>query len=154
VAWKKSLRENLYWITGIFLTVIGFIFFEGWLIFASKKFGALKATAIISAITIPVSWVVIYLAVISKAGSPFGRWLAKKEEHLSRRAKAAVESGKFIVILNTSVIFGPILASILMLMLGLDHRKVYVYSAFSAILCAGIWCSFYAGVFWGIGKIF
>jgi len=151
--WADNFKKNFYWITGLLITALGFIFFEGWLIVSAKVFGPLRATALISALTIPPSWLIIYLSTRYGNTGRFGEWLSKKEASLSRRAQRAVEGGKFVAILNTTVFLGPIITSILMLMLGFESRKVYFYAVISAVICAAIWCSFYSGLFWSFEKI-
>jgi len=153
MTWADSFKKNFYWIAGLLSTVLGFVFFEGWLIVFAKVLGPLKATALVSILTIPPSWLIIYLSTRYGNTGRFGEWLSKKEESLSRRTQRAVEGGKFVAILNTTVFLGPIVTSILMLMLGFENRKVYLYAVISAIICAAIWCSFYSGVFWGFEKV-
>jgi hypothetical protein len=154
MSWAGAIKKNLVWLSGGTLTVVGFIFAEGWLIAAAKILGPLKATLFVSVITIPIAWIVIYLATKVNSGQRFKKWLENKEANLSKRAKMAAKSGKFIVILSTAVFLGPIIAAILMLLLGINQRRVYSYTVLCALLCAGIWCSFYAGAIWGLERIF
>ncbi|MBL7157081.1 MAG: hypothetical protein ISS92_02835 [Candidatus Omnitrophica bacterium] len=150
----NTVKNSALWFTSIAVTALFYIFAEGWVILAAKLYGALWATVIVSAVTTPVVWLVIYMATRSNANRFLRDWLAKKEAELSKRAKVAVKGGKIFAVLNATIFLGPILASLLMLILGIAVRRVYVYAVLSAILCAGVWCSLYAGVFWGISKIF
>ena len=150
----NSIKNSAFWFAGIAVTALAFIFAEGWIMLAVKFFGALWATVIVSAVTTPVAWLVIYMATRSNANRFLRDWIIKKETELSGKAKAAVKGGKVFVVLNTTIFLGPIIASLLMLTLGIAVRKVYVYAVLCAILCAGVWCSLYGGVFWGISKIF
>lgn len=150
---KKDIAKNLGWLGGIALTVIGFIFAEGWLILMVKLFGFTMSTVIVTVVTLFLSWLVIYASSSSHNIGRFRDWLSKKEESLSKKAKVAMKSGKVLAILNTTVFLGPIVASVLMLMLGLERRRVYVYCIFCALLCAIFWCGFYSGIFWGIHAV-
>jgi len=150
----NNVKNSALWFAGIAVTALAFIFAEGWIMLAVKLFGGLWATVIVSAVTTPVAWLVIYMATRSNVNRFLKDWISKKEAELSRKAKAAVKGGEVLVVLNTTIFLGPIIASLLMLILGVAVRKVYVYAVLSAILCAGIWCSLYAGVFWEISKIF
>lgn len=148
--WKKGIAKDLSWLGGITLTVIAFIFAEGWLILAVKLFGFAMATVIVTIVTLFLSWLVIYASSGSHNIGRFRDWLLRKEGNLSGQAKVAMKSGKMLAVLNTTVFLGPIVASVLMLMLGFERRRVYVYSIFCALLCAIIWCGLYSGIFWGI----
>lgn len=148
------LRKNLYWITGAILTILVFVFVEGTLIATTKIFGVTKATLIRVTFTIPLSWLVIFLSTKSKKNVHFGNWLTSREAKLSRKAQIAVEGGKFIAVVNTAIFFGPIIASILMLMVGLKARRVYIYAVLCAFLSAGLWCAFYSGMLCGFGRLF
>ena len=150
----KSVKNGALWFTSIAVTALVFIFAEGWLILAAKLFGALRATVIVSVVTTPVAWLVIYIATRSNTNWFLRDWIINKETKLSERAKTAVKGGKVLAVLNATIFLGPIIASLLMLILGIAVRRVYAYAVLCAILCAGIWCSLYAGVFWGISKIF
>ena len=151
---KNGISKNLNWLSGISLTVIWFVFAEGWLILVVKLFGFWGGAAILTLVTIILSWIVIYIS--SRAGSVgrFRDWLNEKEAELSGRAKAAVQGGKTLVVVNTALFLSPMVAAILMLMLGVRRNKVYLYSIFSCLLCAVIWSGFYSGIFLGIHKIF
>jgi hypothetical protein len=138
---------------GVAATVAGFIFAEGWLILAVKVFGFALATAIVTVVTAVISWAIIYLASGSRNITRFNAWLKEKEAGLSGRAMAAVKGGIVIAVVNTTVLLGPIVASVLMLMLGVDRKKAYIYSGLGALLCAAIWCGFYSGLFWGIHEM-
>ncbi|MDD5439703.1 MAG: hypothetical protein PHS37_05925 [Candidatus Omnitrophica bacterium] len=147
------VKNNLHIIIGIVGTVIGFIFAEGWLIATARFCGALWGTVIVSVVTIPLSWLIIYLSA-HNTNRGFREWLADKEAGLSRRAQAAVKGGKTLVLVNTLIFLGPVVMSILMLMFGFERRKAYLYSGVGAVFCAGIWCSFYAGMWWGVDRLF
>ena len=72
---------------------------------------------------------------------------------LSGRVKRIVKGTEVIVVLNTAIFLGPIIASILMIMIGVRPARVYIYSVFCAVLCALAWCCFYKGMFWGYDKV-
>lgn len=146
------LRRNLYWLIGVFFAILFVVFMEGSLIATTKLFGVARATLIRVSITIPLSWLVIYLATKSGRSLGFSNWIKAKEAKLSKSAKAAFEGGKFLVVLNTAVFLGPIIASILMLMIGVKAKLVYVYAVICAFLCAWLWSMFYCGMLWGIAK--
>lgn len=148
------IKKNLHWLAGILLTAGAFIFTEGSLIATTKVLGVTKATLLRVSFTIPISWFVIYLSTKSKSSRRFHDWLARKEASLSRRAQVVMKSGKAIAVLNAAIFLGPIIASILMLMIGIEAKRAYLYAIFCAILCAWTWCAFYSGMFWGLGKIF
>lgn len=150
---NKDVVEGLGWAGGITLTVIGFIFAEGWLVLTVKIFGFGIATLIVTAVPLCIAWFVIYASSGARSIGRFRDWLSKKEKALSGRAAAAVKGGKALVVLNTAVLLGPIVAAVLMLMLGVERRRVYLYSVVSAFLCAVIWCGLYAGIFWGIHAV-
>lgn len=145
--------KNLYWFAGVVLTTAALIFTEGTLIVTARTLGVLKATALRAVFTIPLSFLVIYLATKSNHNHRFQSWLKKKEAELSSRVRAVVDGGKALAVLNTALFLGPIIASILMLMIGFEARKVYVYAFFLAIASAWAWCSFYSGLFLGVEKI-
>ena len=148
------LRKNLYWIVGVILAILSIAFVEGTLIATTKIFGVTKATLIRVSFTIPLSWLVIFLATKSKKNVHFSNWFASKEAKLSRKAQVAVEGGKFIAIVNTAIFLGPIIASILMLMVGLKAQRVYIYAVLCAFLSAWLWCAFYSGMLCGLGRLF
>jgi len=140
------------WITGIGMSVVLFVFAEGWLILAVKLLGFAWSTILVSAVTIALSWIVIYVYSGSHNIGRFRNWLKSKEDSLSDRAQLAVNGGKTLAIVNTTVFLGPIVASILMLMLGFERNKVYFYAVLCALFAALIWCGVYSGMFWGIGE--
>ena len=149
------IRDRVWaWLGGIALTGAVFVMAEGSLMATSKIFGPVKAALIRVAFTIPLSWCAIYLSSDFSASRFLKTWYEKKEASLSKTAKVAVEGGKAIAVLNTAVFLGPVLATILMLMLGYRGKRVYVFAALCAIICALAWCSFYSGIFWGIDKAF
>ena len=148
-----KLREKLYWIAGILLTVLGLIITEGSLVATTRIFGVMKATLIRVAFTIPLSWLAIYLCASTHTSANIRAWFAKKQAALSEKARLAVAGGEFLVVVNTAIFLGPILASILMVMIGVQGKRIYFYSALCALLCAWAWSSFYGGVCWWFCKI-
>ena len=154
MAFVVAVKKNLYWLVGILFAIIVVVFLEGSLIVTTKFLGVTKATLLRVSFTIPLSWIVIYLATKSNSNIYFRTWLAKKEANLSKRARTVVNGGKVIAVLNAALFLGPIIASILMLMIGIEIKRIYLYAVGCALLCAWAWCAFYAGVFWGLGKIF
>ena len=151
--WKDSVRKNLSWLIGIFVTLLAFVLAEGWLMLFAKALGPVRAAILIIFISTSLSWLVIYFLTRFGKSRFLGSWFSKREKSLSKRAEMAVKSGKFIVVLNSTVFLGPILTSVLMLILGLKGRKVYVYAACSAVFFALTRCGFYSGAFWGFDKI-
>lgn len=149
-----SLRKHLYWLVGILATIGTLVFSEGTLVVTTKYFGVARATLFRVAFTIPLSWIVIYLATHVSVSHRFTEWLSRKEERLSKRARTAVNGGKCVAVLNAAVFLGPILASVLMLMLGLRPRRVYLYAVPCAIFGALVWCAFYGGVLNQIARFF
>lgn len=147
------MDKTLRWFIGITLAVLGIIFFEGSFLATTRIFGIVKATLIRVVFTIPLSWLVIFLFANTKANARVSGWFEKKQAHLSRRARIAVEGGKFLVIVNTAIFLGPVLASILMLMIGIKGKRVYFYAVLCALLCAWLWACFYGGVCWSFDKI-
>ncbi|MFA5147310.1 MAG: hypothetical protein WC515_08040 [Candidatus Omnitrophota bacterium] len=154
MGWKERVRKDLYWLGGITLAAIWYIFAEGWLILMVRIFGFSLSTVIVTLILIILSWFVIYVA--SGAGNigRFREWLKEKEDSISPGAKTAVGGGKVLAVLNTAVFLGPMVSAVLMLMLGTGRNKAYLYSVFCAFLCAVVWCGFYSGIFWEIQRIF
>lgn len=150
--WYGPVRRIFVWMTGVGVIAAGFVFAESWKIVMVKQLGYLPGTAIATAVTTGAAWVVIYLAGISRAGSFVERWVAEKKARLSERARLAVAGGQFLILLNTTILFGPIATSILMLMLGI-RRRIYLYAFCSALLCQGLWCGVYSGAFWGLRKM-
>lgn len=146
-------KKNLYWIAGILLTILGLIFTEGSLIATTKIFGVMKATLIRVAFTIPLSWLAIYLCESTQTSAKVRAWFDKKKASLSGKAKLAIAGGKFLVIVNTAVFLGPIVASILMIMVGVHGKRLYFYAVLCALLSAWAWSSFYGGVCWGCAKV-
>ena len=127
---------------------------EGSLLATTKIFGIMKATLIRVSFTIPLSWLAIYLLSNTNTSARVREWFAKKQARLSKRAKIALEGGKFLIVVNTAIFLGPILASILMLMIGVQVKRVYFYAVLSALLSAWLWACFYGGVCWSFDKIF
>gem|GEM_PF-427572 len=150
----NSMQKSLLWISGIIAAIFAVIITEGSLIVTTKAFGVIKATILRVAFTIPASWIVIYLATKTKKSERFRSWIAGKEAHLSKRAKVAVNGGKAVVLFNTSIFLGPVIASILMLMIGIEKHRIYAYSVLAALLSALSWCAFYGGMLCGIEKLF
>lgn len=153
MGWKEGIKKNLCWLGGITLTVVWYIFAEGWLILMVKLFGFTLSMVIVTLILIALSWIVIYVSSGSRNIGRFREWLKEKEGELSGKAKAAMGPGKVLVVANTAVFLGPMVSAILMLMLGLQRKKVYIYSIFCAFLCAISWCGFYSGIFWEIHRV-
>ena len=151
---EGSISKKNYWLGGIFLATLGFIFIEGSLIATTKIFGVIKATLIRVVFTIPLSWLAIYLCASTKISEKARNWFLKKQESLSRRARLAVKGGEFLAIVNTAVFLGPVLASILMIMVGVKTVRIYYYAVLCAFLSAWTWSCIYGGVFWGLEKIF
>lgn len=152
---KKAVRGKwLYWTGGVLTGALAIILSEGVMIATTKAFGVAKATLLRVVFTIPASWMVIYLATRARLNVGFSQWLAKREASLSKRARMAVEGGKWFVIGNTALFLGPIITSILMLMIGFKARLVYVYAAVFAVIVAWLWAAFYSGMLWGLAKIF
>ncbi len=149
---KKKLKAFV-WTVGTLLTILGIVIFEGSLIAATKIFGIMKATLIRVVFTIPLSWLAIFLCAGTNASANVRGWFEKKQASLSRKAQLAVAGGKFFIIINTAIFLGPILASILMLMVDIRVNRVYFYAVLCALLSAWAWSCFYGGVWWGIGKI-
>lgn len=152
--WKEGVKKNLYWFGGITLAVLWYIFAEGWLILMVKLFGFKLSTAIVTLILLILSWFVIYVSSNFRNIGRFREWLKEREAELSGKVKAAMDGGKVLAVVNTAIFLGPMVSAILMLMLGLQRTKVYVYSIFCSFLCAIIWCGFYSGIFWEIHRIF
>ena len=146
-------NKKIYWAAGILLAILGLIFTEGSLIATTKMFGIVKATLIRVAFTIPLSWLAIFLCASTNTSASVRDWFIKKQASLSKRAQLAIAGGKFFVILNTALLVGPIPASILMLMVGVNRRRIYLYAVFCALLCAWAWSCFYSGVCWGVLKV-
>jgi len=146
-------NKKLYWAAGILLTILGLIFTEGSLIATTRMFGVMKATLIRVAFTIPLSWLAIFLCEGTNTSASVRAWFAKKRASLSRKAQLAVAGGKFLVIVNTAVFLGPIIASILMIMVGVQGKRLYFYAVLCALLCAWSWSCFYGSVCWWFGKI-
>ncbi len=145
--------RSLRWFGGIALTVLVYIFAEGWLILVVKIFGFKAGTVIVTLVTLILSWMVIYFSSGSRGIGRFRDWFLEKERNLSIYAKGAMNGGKTLAVVNTTILLGPIVASILMLMLGLERKKVYIYSIICALMCAIFWCGFYSGIFWGIHTV-
>ena len=153
MGWTEKIKKNILWLGGITVTVLWYIFAEGWLIAVVKLFGFWGGAAIVTLVSLILSWLVIYVSSGAHNIGRFRDWLKEKEAGLSGKAKAAMQGGKTLVVANTAVFLGPMVAAILMLMLGIQKNKVYIYSIFCALLCAVVWSGFYSGVFWGIHKI-
>jgi hypothetical protein len=147
-------NKKLYWLGGVLLAVAGIILVEGSLIAATKMFGIIKATLIRVTFTIPLSWLVIYLCLGTNTSAKVRHWFSEKQAALSKRAQLALSGGKFFVILNTAIFLGPILASILMIMVDVERKRLYFYASLCALLSAWIWSCFYSGVCWSFAKIF
>ncbi|MDD5428713.1 MAG: hypothetical protein PHI58_05715 [Candidatus Omnitrophica bacterium] len=149
-----TLDKKLYLASGVLLTILGLIFLEGSFIATVKLFGVVKAAFIRVLFTIPLSWLAIFLFANTETSAKVRGWFLKKQESLSHRAQMAVAGGKFFVVANTAIFLGPILASILMLMVGVQGKRIYFYAVLCALLCACVWSCFYGGVCWGFEKIF
>ena len=146
-------NKKLYWIIGIIFTILGLAIPEGSLIATTRVFGVMKATLIRVAFTIPLSWLAIYLSAGTNTSAKVRAWFASKQASLSERARLAVKGGEFLVIVNTAIFLGPILASILMVMIGIQGKRLYFYAVLCALLCAWVWSGFYSGICWGICKM-
>jgi len=151
--WTDDMRRSLLWLAGVVVTVSAVLFTEGTIIAATKLFGVTRATLLRVVFTIPLSWLVIYLATRSKKSLGFTKWLDERQRKLSGKAKAAVEGGKFLVVVNTAIFLGPIVASILMLMLGISGRRIYAYAVICAFLSAWLWAAFYGGILCELARI-
>ncbi|MFA6320380.1 MAG: hypothetical protein WCY36_00795 [Candidatus Omnitrophota bacterium] len=148
-----ALKKKVYFSSGVLIAIAGIIFIEGSFAVTVKLFGVVKATFIRMLFTIPLSWFAIFLFANANVSIRVRKWITKKQESLSRRAQLAIEGGKFFIIVNTAIFLGPILASILMLMVGIQGRRVYFYAVLCALLSAWIWSCFYGGVCWGFTKV-
>lgn len=149
----EVLRKNILWIISALAALAVIILTEGSIIAATKLFGITKATLLRVVFTIPLSWLVIYLATRSKKSLKFTRWLEARQSKLSGRAKAAIEGGKFLAVVNTAIFLGPIVASILMLMVGVYMKRIYAYAVLCAFLSAWVWAAFYGGLLCQLAKI-
>ena len=148
-----NIAKGLGWMGGIGLTVLGYVLAEGWLIAVVKIFGFWGGALIVMLVTLVLSWIVTYFASGACKAGRFQNWLKQKEVELSGKMKAAMQGGKTLVVINVAIFLGPMVAALLMLMLGIGKNKVYFYSIFSCLLCAVFWSGFYSGIFWGIHKI-
>ena len=151
---KNIFWKNLYWLVGVTLTVLFLVFTEGTMIMTTKLFGVVRATFLRMFFTVPLSWLVIYLSTKSRRSFYFSNWLAAKEAKLSGAKRAALKGGKFLAVINTAVFLGPIIASVLMLIVGVKPKKAYIYAALCAFLSAWVWSAFYSGMLCGLGRIF
>lgn len=150
-SWIDDMRRSLLWLAGVIVAVSAVLFTEGTIIAATKFFGVVRATLLRVVFTIPLSWLVIYLATRSKKSLKFTKWLDERQRKLSGKAKAAVEGGKFLVVANTAIFLGPIVASILMLMLGVSGRRSY--AVICAFVSAWLWAAFYGGILCELARI-
>lgn len=149
-----DIMKCVRWLVGIISVAAFYILAEGWLIIIVKVFGFFLGTVIVTSVTLILSWVVIYYSSGSRGVGKLSAWIHEKEAGLSSRAQAAaVKGGKFIAVANTTLLLGPMAGSLLMLMLGLDKRRVYFYAIPAALLCAIFWCGLYSGLFLGIKKL-
>ena len=152
--WVGMLKKNILWLLGAAAALAALILIEGSMVVTTKIFGVTKATLLRVVFTIPLSWLVIYLATRSKKSFRFTNWLAARQAKLSNKAKVAIEGGKFVVVVNTAIFLGPIVASILMLMIGITPRRIYGYAVLGALLSAWLWSAFYSGLLWQLAKVF
>ncbi|MDD5085562.1 MAG: hypothetical protein PHE61_05940 [Candidatus Omnitrophica bacterium] len=153
MSWGETVKRGLCWAGGITLTALWYIFAEGWLILVVKFFGFVWGTVIVTAVTLALAWIVLYVSSGSRSIGRFRDWLLEKEKELSGRAKAAVKGGQVLAIANTAVFLGPMVAAVLMLMLGIDRKRIYFYLIPCSLLCAVVWCGLYSGIFWEIHRI-
>lgn len=153
MSWIKGVRNFLCWLGGVGLTALGFIFAEGWIILVVKIFGFVLSALILALVFLLLSYIVVYFSSGSRGMGRFHDWIRRKEASLSGRAQAVVKGGEALAVVNMAALMGPIFSAILMMLLGFDRKKVYVYSIFCALLWAVIWCGIYSGVFRGIHKI-
>jgi len=151
--WVKDIKIFLCWLGGIGLTVLGFILAEGWIILVVKIFGFAMSTLILALVFLLLSWIVVYFSSGLRGMGRFRDWIKRKEASLSGRAQAVVKGGEALAVVNMAALMGPIFSAILMMALGFDRKKVYIYSIFCALLWAVIWCGIYSGMFWGIHKM-
>lgn len=150
---NNGIKKIFYWLSGITLTALWYIFAEGWLILVVKIFGFFWGSIIVTLVTFLLACIVIHLATGSHKFTKFSEWLKEKEESLSNRAKTAVTGGKVLAVANTAIFLGPMVSAILLLMFNIEKKKVYLYSVFCSILCAVFWSGFYSGVFLGISHL-
>lgn len=127
---------------------------EGSFLVTTKIFGIVKAALIRVTFTIPLSWLAIFLCARTNVSVRTRGWFEKKQAQLSKRAQMALKGGKFFVVVNTAIFLGPVLASILMLMIDIKVRRAYFYAILCALLSAWFWACFYGGVCWSFDKIF
>lgn len=154
MSWAELVKRSLGWAGGITLTVLWYILAEGWLILVVKLFGFAGSMAIVTLVTLVLAWIVLYISSSSRNIGRFRDWLLEKEKELSGRAKkAAVKGGKVLAVANTAVFLGPMVAAVLMLMFGIEKKKIYIYLVFCSLLCALFWCSLYSGIFWEINRL-
>jgi len=150
---RVAVRAFL-WVSGTVVAVAGVIFYESFWVGLVKYAGFQRASLVRFIFTLVTSWVVIRLASGSRHSRRVREWLSEKEARMSERAKKIAAGGKFLAVVNTAIFLGPPIASILMMVLGIDIRRVYLYALLCSLLVAGIWCGFYSGIFWTLGKIF
>ncbi len=148
------MNKALRWFGGVSLAILGIILLEGSFLATTRMFGIMKSALIRVSFTIPLSWLAIFLCAGTNTSARAREWFAGKQARLSKRAQIALEGGKFFVVVNTAIFLGPILASILMLMTGVQVKRVYFYAVPCALLCAWLWASFYGGVCWSFDKVF
>ena len=154
MGFKDATKKMTLLGSGAILAILGYLLGEGWIMVTAKHLGFIKGSLFVSAITVSVCWVVVYLLCDIRFSAVVRNWFKEKEAILSHKAKMAVEGGKFAVIANTAIFISPTLAAVLMVMLGIEGRRLYAYAALGAVSCSVLRCAVYCGVFWGAGKLF
>lgn len=148
----KKILKALLWTSGVLAAAVVFLAIDAWKIIAVKRLGYAWGTVLSTVVTTLLAWAVIWLSNASGAGSFAKKWIEEKKAGLSERAQKAVKVGQPVIIINTAILLGPVVASLLMLVLGI-RRWIYGYAFLAALLCQAIWCGVYSGAFWGIEKM-
>ena len=150
---KSKLKSLLGWILASIISVFMFLLFESWLIVAPKILGLFGSILVIGFITTCMAWFSTYMLTNSSLGGFLQEWTKEKEKEMSVKSKKYLKNGKILAIIAVDLTLGPIFVPFLFFTLGIKSKKIYFYSIICGYLFSAVWCSIYAGVWWGILKI-
>jgi hypothetical protein len=154
MGWLVRLKKSFAWLVSILVVILSFLFAESWLIASPRILGLFWAIVVVGLITTGMAWFSTYMLINANSSESIHYWIAKKEQELSGKTKKYLKWGKIIAIIGVDLTLGPIFVPFLLFTLNIKGKQVYLYSVACGFLFSSVWCSIYAGAWWGLVRLF
>ncbi|MCX6806989.1 MAG: hypothetical protein NT135_02620 [Candidatus Berkelbacteria bacterium] len=142
--------------TGV-MAIIGIILGESWIIALVVFLGFFKGFLALTAISVVVSWLIVYLYGSAEKPNSFNqkikKWLFQKEERLSPTGKKLAKTSKGLGLIVSSITAGPFLTTIFIKTLGYSQKQGYFLSFLSSVFFSFTWAAIYSGAIMGFKEI-